>query len=80
MKISHYKQIAARKFDLVSVHSTFGQRPFFEIRIFKGFAQRNSKMEVEKCFRSIENEKKQGEQGTTYTVNKFFYSFGFRRK
>ena len=38
-----------------------GQIPYFEIRVFKHFAHRHRKMEIEKCFRSNENENKQRE-------------------
>ena len=37
---------------------TTGQRAFFDVRVFNLFAQRHSKMSVEKCFRANENEKK----------------------
>ena len=37
---------------------TTGQRAFFDVRLFYLFAQRHSKMAVEKCFRANENEKK----------------------
>ena len=35
-----------------------GQRAFFDVRVFTLFAQRHSKMAVEKCFRANENGKK----------------------
>ena len=35
-----------------------GQRAFLDVKIFNLFAQRHSKIAVEKCFRANENEKK----------------------
>ena len=35
-----------------------GQRAFFDVRVLNLFAQRHSKMAVDKCFRANENEKK----------------------
>ena len=37
---------------------TTSQRALFDIRVFNLFAQRHSKMAVERCFRANENEKK----------------------
>ena len=37
---------------------TTGQRAFFDVRVFTLFAQRHSKMAIEKCFGASENEKK----------------------
>ena len=37
---------------------TTGQRAFFDVRTFNLFAQKHSKMAVEKCFKENDNEKK----------------------
>ena len=47
------------RLDISGLNSwTTGQRASFDVRVFNLFAQRRSKLAVEKCFRANENEKK----------------------
>ena len=51
-----------------------GQRSFFDVRVFNLFAQRHSKMAVQKCFRANENEKKRSYGNRVLQIENGFFT------